>query len=59
MEPPPLMGDAEGAVRAPIPIKRDRLYGDDLFGAGGMHQRHARMAAPPPPREPEAFRDFR
>lgn len=43
-------------MRAPIPSKRDRLYGDDMFGGG--HQRHARMA-PPPPREPEAFRDFR
>ncbi|KAK9821335.1 hypothetical protein WJX81_007084 [Elliptochloris bilobata] len=57
-EPLPLLDNADGAVRAPIPIKRDRLYGDDLFSAGGPHQRHARTA-PPPPREPEAFRDFR
>lgn len=44
-------------MRAPIPIKRDRLYGDDTLG-GGAQQRHTRMA-PPPPREIEAFRDFR
>ena len=42
----------EEVVRAPLPVMRDRLYGNDFA---------VRRGVPPPdaPREVEAFRDFR
>ena len=46
------MLDREDEVRAPIPVKRDRLYGDGYYASrptkGGNHEKRA----------VEAFRDF-